>query len=229
MQIGALQKVSLIEFPGKISAIVFTQGCNFRCPYCYNPELVDPELYRECFSEEELFSFLDKRKGRLDAVTITGGEPTIQQDLQEFIKRIREMGYLIKLDTNGSHPDVLKQLTGDGLVDYIAMDVKSPLHKYRTLTKSKIDEDRIRQSIGIIMKSDVPYEFRTTVPKRVLHEDDLLEIGKLLKNAGRYVLQKFIATKTLDKQFLKHEAYSQEEMECFRDRIKKDLPAVRVR
>jgi len=229
MQIGGLQKVSLIEYPGKISAIAFTQGCNFRCPYCHNPELVDPDLYRECLSEEGVFSFLERRKGKLDAVTITGGEPTIQHDLIDFIKCVRKMGYLIKLDTNGSYPDVLEQLISGRLVDYIAMDMKGPLHKYKTVTKSKIDEDKIRQSIGIIMKSAVPYEFRTTIPKRLLHEDDLLEMGKLLRNASRYILQQFIATRTLDKQFLKYEAYSQEEMECFKEKLKKDVPAVRLR
>ena len=139
------------------------------------------------------------------------------------------MGYLIKLDTNGSHPDLLEQLISGRLVDYIAMDIKGPLHMYKTVTKSKIDEDKIRQSIGIIMKSAVPYEFRTTIPKKLLVENDLLEMGKLLRNANRYVLQQFTATTTLDKQFLKHEAYSREEMEYFRDKLKKDVPAVRLR
>jgi len=219
----------LIEYPGKISAIAFTQGCNFRCPYCYNPELVDPDLYRECISEEGVFSFLEKRKGKLDAVTITGGEPTIHHDLIDFIKRVRKIGYLIKVDTNGSCPDVLEQLISGRLVDYLAMDMKGPLHKYKTVTKSKIDEDKIRQSIEMIIKSGLTYEFRTTIPKRLLHEDDLLEMGKLLKNASRYILQQFIPTRTLDKQFLKYEAYSQEEMEYFVEKLKKEVSVVRLR
>jgi pyruvate formate lyase activating enzyme len=229
MLIGGLQKVSLIEYPGKISAIAFTQGCNFRCPYCHNPELVDPELYGDCLPEEAVFSFLEKRKGKLDAVTITGGEPTIQHDLIDFIKCVRKIGYLVKLDTNGSCPHVLEQLVHGRLVDYIAMDMKGPLHKYKIVTKSKIDEDKIKQSIEMIMKSGVPYEFRTTIPKKLLHEDDLLEMGKILRNASCYILQQFIPTKTLDKQFLKYEAYSQEEMESLRDKLKKDVPAVRLR
>ncbi|HEX7535071.1 MAG TPA: anaerobic ribonucleoside-triphosphate reductase activating protein, partial [Syntrophales bacterium] len=143
----------MIEYPGKIGAIAFTQGCNFRCPYCHNPELVDPDLYRECLSEEGVLSFLEKRKGKLDALTITGGEPTIQIDLLDFIKGVRNIGYLIKLDTNGSCPEVLERLISGRLVDYIAMDIKGPLHKYRTVTRSMIDEDKIRQSIEIIMKS----------------------------------------------------------------------------
>ncbi|MGA3208650.1 MAG: anaerobic ribonucleoside-triphosphate reductase activating protein [Syntrophales bacterium] len=229
MKIGGLQKVSLIEYPGKIGAIAFTQGCNFRCPYCYNPELVDPDLYRECLPEEGVLSFLERRKGKLDALTITGGEPTMHHDLIDFIKCVRKIGYLIKLDTNGSCPEVLEQLISGRLVDYVAMDIKGPLRKYKTVTRSKIDEDKIRQSIEVIMKSGMPYEFRTTVPKKLLHEDDLLEMGKLLRNASCYILQQFIPTRTLDKQFLKYEAYSQDEMECFREKLKKDIPAVRLR
>jgi pyruvate formate lyase activating enzyme len=229
MLIGGLQKVSLIEYPGKIGAIAFTQGCNFRCPYCHNPELVDPDLYKECLPEEGVLSFLEKRKGKLDALTITGGEPTIQADLLDFIKCVRNIGYLIKLDTNGSCPEVLERVISGRLVDYIAMDIKGPLHKYRTVTRSKIDEDKIRQSIEIIMKSGMSYEFRTTVPKRLLDVDDLLEMGMLLKNAGCYILQQFVPTRTLDKQFMKCEAYSQEEMESFRDKLKKDVPVVRLR
>ena len=229
MQIGGLQKVSLMEYPGKISAIAFTQGCNFRCPYCHNPELVDPDLYGECLSEEEVVSFLERRKGKLEAVTITGGEPTIYHDLIDFIKCVRKIGYLIKLDTNGSYPEVLEQLIRSRLVDYIAMDMKGPLHKYKMVTKSKIDVDKIRQSIEMIMKSGVPYEFRTTIPKSLLQEDDLLEMGKILRNASCYILQQFVPTKTLDKQFLKHKAYSQEEMENFREKLKKDVPGVRLR
>ena len=219
----------MIEYPGKIGAIAFTQGCNFRCPYCYNPELVDPDLYRECLPEEGVLSFLERRKGKLDALTITGGEPTMHHDLIDFIKCVRKIGYLIKLDTNGSCPEMLEQLISGRLVDYVAMDIKGPLRKYKTVTRSKIDEDKIRQSIEVIMKSGMPYEFRTTVPKKLLHEDDLLEMGKLLRNASCYILQQFIPTRTLDKQFLKYEAYSQDEMECFREKLKKDIPAVRLR
>jgi pyruvate formate lyase activating enzyme len=229
MQIGGLQKVSLNEYPGMISAIAFTQGCNFRCPYCHNPELVDPDLFGDCLPEEGVLSFLERRRGKLDALTISGGEPTIQLDLIDFIKRVRKIGYLIKLDTNGSCPEVLEQLIGGRLLDYIAMDMKGPFQRYRTVTRSKIDEDKIRQSMEIIMKSGKPYEFRTTVPKKLLQEEDLLEMGKLLRNASCYILQQFIPTRTLDKQFQKYEAYSQEEMEYLRDKLKKDVPVVRIR
>lgn len=217
------------EYPGMISAIAFTQGCNFRCPYCHNPELVDPDLFGDCLPEEGVLSFLERRRGKLDALTISGGEPTIQLDLIDFIKRVRKIGYLIKLDTNGSCPEVLEQLIGGRLLDYIAMDMKGPFQRYRTVTRSKIDEDKIRQSMEIIMKSGKPYEFRTTVPKKLLQEEDLLEMGKLLRNASCYILQQFIPTRTLDKQFQKYEAYSQEEMEYLRDKLKKDVPVVRIR
>ena len=219
----------MIEYPGKICAIVFSQGCNFRCPYCYNPELVDPDLYKECLSEDEVFSFLAKRKGKLDAVTITGGEPTIQNELIEFIKRVRKIGYLIKIDTNGSHPEVMEKLISKKLIDYIAMDVKGPLRKYRTITRSQIHEDEIKQCIEIIMESGMPYEFRTTVLKKLLEESDILEIGKLIKNARLYFLQHFIPTRTLDKEFLNYEAYSREEMEYFKGKLMKDVSVVLIR
>jgi pyruvate formate lyase activating enzyme len=229
MKIGGLQKVSLIEYPGKISAIVFTQGCNFRCPYCYNPELVEPGLYKDCLPEDEIFSFLKKRKGKLDAVTITGGEPTIQHDLMEFMWYVKKMGYYIKMDTNGSQPAVIEKLMSRKLLDYIAMDVKGPLAKYRIVTGSNVHEDEIKQSMELIMKSGLPYEFRTTVLKQMLQEDDILEIGKLIKNAGLYILQQFIPARTLDKEFQNYKEYSQEEMKCLRGKLMKDLPVVLVR
>ncbi|HYA13068.1 MAG TPA: anaerobic ribonucleoside-triphosphate reductase activating protein [Syntrophales bacterium] len=229
MKIGGLQKVSLIEYPGKICAIIFSQGCNFRCPYCHNPELVEPDLYKECMPEDEVFSFLAQRKGKLDAITITGGEPTIQHGLVDFIKRVRKIGYLIKIDTNGSRPDVMEKLISGKLVNYITMDVKGPLKKYRMITRSQIHENEIKQSIEMIMKSGMPYEFRTTVLKKLHEETDILEIGKLIKNARLYLLQYFIPTRTLDKEFLNYEAYSREEMEYFKVKLTKDIPAVLIR
>jgi len=219
----------LIEYPGKICAIIFSQGCNFRCPYCHNPELVEPDLYKECMPEDEVFSFLAQRKGKLDAITITGGEPTIQHGLVDFIKRVRKIGYLIKIDTNGSRPDVMEKLISGKLVNYITMDVKGPLKKYRMITRSQIHENEIKQSIEMIMKSGMPYEFRTTVLKKLHEETDILEIGKLIKNARLYLLQYFIPTRTLDKEFLNYEAYSREEMEYFKVKLTKDIPAVLIR
>ena len=142
MNIAGWQKVSLIDYPEKICSILFTQGCNFRCPYCHNPELVEPALFREPLSEKEIFAFLEKRKGKIDAVSITGGEPTIQPDLVEFILPMKDIGYLIKLDTNGSRPDVLGKLISEKLLDYIAMDVKAPLNRYPNIARCPIDLNR---------------------------------------------------------------------------------------
>lgn len=228
MNIGGLQRVSLIEYPGKICAIIFTQGCNFRCPYCHNPELVDPNLYRECLSEEAIFSFLKKRKGRLDAVCITGGEPTIQQDLIAFVKHVKNLGYLVKIDTNGSNPEVLKNIVFGKLVDYIAMDIKAPLNKYKTVTRSEIDEGKIQQSIELVRTSGIPYEFRTTVLKSQLDESDLLDIVKLIENAHLYVLQQFVASKTLDKLYNNEKTYTREELEAMKEKMMKNVYSVKV-
>ncbi|MEN6318735.1 MAG: anaerobic ribonucleoside-triphosphate reductase activating protein [Syntrophaceae bacterium] len=229
MKIGGLQKVSLIEYPGKICAIIFTQGCNFRCPNCYNPELVEPTLYTDCIPEDDVLSFLKMRKGKLDAVTITGGEPTIQDDLIEFIDYVKRIGYSIKLDTNGSHPEVVEKLFRKKLLDYVAMDIKGPLKKYQVVTRSDVNEANIKQSIEMIMKAGIPYEFRTTLVKQLLKEDDILEIGKLIKNACIYILQQFMPLKTLDKEFQEYTEYSREEMESLRGKLLKDVPVVQVR
>jgi len=153
MKIGGLQKFSLLDYPGKISAVIFTQGCNFRCAYCHNPELVDPERFQACIPEEEVFAYLKKRRGLLEAVTVTGGEPTIQKGLIPFIRRIKAMGYLVKLDTNGSMPEVLEELIRQKLIDYIAMDIKAPLEKYEDVIGVPVNWEIIRQSIDVIKES----------------------------------------------------------------------------
>ena len=229
MKIGGLQKFSLIDYPGKICAIVFTQGCNFRCPYCHNPELSNPEFYEECVPEKEIFAFLEKRKGKLDAVSITGGEPTVQPDLIAFIRSIKNRGYLVKIDTNGTNPEVLRKLIEGKLIDYIAMDVKAPPEKYWEVTKSKINIEIIEQSIKIIKKSDIQHEFRTTVVKSQLNEDDLLSIARLIRKAPLYVLQKFIPTKTIDPTFMSETTYSDDEFDQFREKIGKHVQSVLVR
>ena len=229
MKIGGLQKFSLIDYPEKICAIVFTQGCNFRCPYCHNPELSNPDLYENCIPEEEIFSFLEKRKGKLDAVSITGGEPTLQPDLVDFIKKIKAMGYFVKIDSNGSHPEVLKTLIEDKLIDYLAVDVKAPPEKYRKITRAKTNPDLIKQSIDLIKKSNIPHEFRTTVVKSQLNENDLITISKLVKNAELYVLQKFVPSKTMDPKFMNKETYSDEEFDKIKKKIEKNVRSVVVR
>lgn len=221
MHIGGFQRFSLIEYPTKISAIVFTQGCNFRCPYCHNPELVDPRFFEQPIAEEAVFSFLEKRKGKIDAISITGGEPTLQEDLTEFIRRIKSMGYLVKLDTNGSNPEVLEQIIGEGLVDYIAMDIKAPLSRYREVVEREIDGEIIRKSIDIIASSGVSYEFRTTLVKPLLSKQDILDIGKTIKGIRNYILQRFVPSKTLANGTLKLSPFPMAEMELLREELRR--------
>lgn len=220
MIIGGFQRFSLIDYPGKICAIVFTQGCNLRCPYCQNPELIDFKRAVGFIPEEEIFSFLKKRKGKLDAVEITGGEPTLQPDLLEFLKKIKNMGYLIKLDSNGTHPEILEQIIYRNLVDYFAMDIKAPLEKYEGVVNAKVDTDKIKYSIGLIKNSSVDYEFRTTVVKSLLSEEDIIEIGKLIKGVNLYILQKFVPSKPLNPKFLNEDTYSDVEFEKIGEELK---------
>lgn len=217
MLIGGFQKSSLVDYPGKICAIIFTQGCGCKCGYCHNPELVDPEKFTEPIPEEEILSFLKTRQGKLDAVEITGGEPTLQTNLIEFIQKIKELGFLVKLDSNGSRPEILQKIADLKLADYFAMDVKAPLERYREITNSEIDPDNIKKSIGIIMNSGADYEFRTTIVKGQLRKDDFVEIGKLIKGAKLYFLQKFVPSKTNDPEFLKKGTYNDEEFAEFQE------------
>jgi len=222
MKIGGFQKFSLIDYPGKISAIIFTQGCNFRCPYCHNPELADPKLFTDTLDEDSILSFLRKRVGKLDGVVITGGEPLLQHDLIEFIERIKEMGYLVKLDTNGSYPEILERLLAKNLIDYIAMDIKAPLEKYPYVVQTDVCTEKIMESITIILNSNIDYEFRTTVVKDLLTEDDLICIAKLIRGAKKYVLQKFVMSKILDKSFASNvKCFSEDELKIIKEKVKK--------
>jgi len=167
MIIGGFQKFSLLDYPDKISAIIFTQGCNFRCSYCHNNQLLDKEPSASTINPQEIWDFLNKRWKQIDAVVITGGEPTIQPDLIEFMQKIKNSGFLIKLDTNGSNPEVIEEVIKLKLADYIAMDIKAPLEKYQDITNSAVDTEKIQESINIIKNSDIEYEFRTTILKTI--------------------------------------------------------------
>ncbi len=177
MKLGGLVKFTLIDFPGTPAAIVFTQGCNFRCRYCHNPELVYPHLFEEPMPEEEVFSFLKRRQGTLEGVVVSGGEPTLQDDLVRFMADIKALGYKIKLDTNGTRPEVLKELIDKKLVDFIAMDLKAPLDKYAAITGVEANSTVLRQSMDLIIKSGLGYQFRTTYDKEVLTDDDIAAIS----------------------------------------------------
>jgi pyruvate formate lyase activating enzyme len=229
MKIGGLQKVSLIDYPGRMSAVVFTQGCNFRCPYCHNPELVDPALYREPIPEEDVLSFLERRRGRLDAVTITGGEPTLQKGLLSFLQRIKEMGFLSKVDTNGSYPSVLAEILDKGLADYLAMDVKGPLARYEEIINARVDAADITKSIALITGSGVAFEFRTTLAAPLLTGDDVLETAGMIPAAGRYVLQRFVPSKLLDDRFRDAVPFSDDVIHNLKSRLEKRLFRITIR
>lgn len=214
-KLAGLQKTTFIDYPEKIACIVFTQGCNFRCGYCHNPELFENK--EPVLSVPAFFEFLNKRKGKLDGVVITGGEPTLHgKDLIEFIKEVKSFGFLVKLDTNGTHPDVLQELLNENLLDYIAMDIKAPLAKYKTITQTDIDTKIIKTSIDMIMNCGVDYEFRTTIVKSQLSVEDLRQIGELIQGAKRYYMQKFLATKILDETLMSEESYTDEEFKNLR-------------
>lgn len=228
MRIGGFQKFSLIDYPGKICAIIFTQGCNFRCPYCHNPELVLPEKFTELIPEEQVFSFLESRRGKLEAVEFTGGEPTLQPDLIDVIQKIKKMGFLVKLDSNGSNPDILQKIADLDIVDYFAMDIKAPLEKYQEITRSDIGSEKIAQSVKIIMNSGKAYEFRTTVVKPLLVKEDFDKIGKLIQGAEFYVFQKFENKKVLSPSLPLAE-YPPEELQDFCATMKKYVQKCVVR
>lgn len=204
MLIGGLQKLTLIDYPGKIAATVFTIGCNFRCPFCHNPELVFSNFggVRGSFSEREFFEFLKKRQGKLEGICITGGEPTIQKDLLSFISKIKELNFLVKLDTNGSRPDVLKKALDKNLIDFVAMDIKNCLEKYNQTNGIETDLNRVKLSVELIKNSKKPYEFRTTVVPDLHKPEDFDKIGMWLKNSETYALQEFRNEgKILDENF----------------------------
>ncbi len=191
MKIKGLQKLTLLDYPGRLAATIFLGGCNFRCPFCHNASLVVRPDERE-ISEDELFAFLESRRGKLSGVCVTGGEPTLNPELPTFINKIRALGYSVKLDTNGSNPDMLASLIADGLVDYVAMDIKSSPERYAAVSGVRdLDLSSIRRSVEILLRGEVEYEFRTTVVRELHSVADLVAIGEWIKGARAYFLQPF--------------------------------------
>jgi pyruvate formate lyase activating enzyme len=191
MRIGGFQKFSLIDYPGKVAAVVFTQGCNFRCGYCHNPQLVLPERYCPAVNEEEILTFLRRRSNRLQGVVVTGGEPTIHGDLDAFLKRLKDLEYSVKLDTNGSRPDVVRSLLERNLVDYIAMDVKAPPEKYREVIGVRMSVALMEECIRVIKASGINHHFRTTVLRQISSVEDRVRILELTEGS-RHVWQSFV-------------------------------------
>lgn len=228
MIFGGFEKCTLVDYPGKVACMVYTIGCNFRCPYCHNPELID-ETVEVTLSEATILDFLDTRRELLDGVVITGGEPTMHEELPVFMRRIKDKGFLVKLDTNGTNPKMLQQVIDEGLVDYIAMDIKSPLETYSQTVARPVDVESIRESIRILLSSPVPYEFRTTVVKSLLSPEDLKRIGEAIRGAKNYYLQKFVPTKILNPQFKRKVTYTDEEFEEFRSMMSNYVETCNIR
>jgi pyruvate formate lyase activating enzyme len=222
MDFGGFQKVTLVDYPQKIAATLFTIGCNFSCPYCQNPELVLKDLIEEQpkISEKEVLIFLKERTGLLEGVCVTGGEPLLHfQELKKFLKKVKKLGYLVKLDHNGSLPEKMEILIKEGLVDYIALDVKAPKEKYNFLTSIKDIWQKVDKSIKILKESKINYEFRTTLAP-FLDEKDILKIVDWIKPARAYYLQRFQSKKVLDKNLLNKEGLKEEEVEKIIQTIK---------
>lgn len=213
MIIGGLQKTSLIDFPGKVSCVCFVSGCNFRCPYCHNPDLVN-HPGKALMHEKDFFAFLRERRGFLDGVVISGGEPTLQKDLLAFVSRIKKEGYAVKLDTNGSHPRMIRGLVGKGVLDYIAMDIKTDPSFYPLYMQREVDPEHILASIKLIMASGIPYEFRTTCVRPIVNAGTIETISRLIQGASLYILQQFRAVSILHPDFFENceAGYDQEEM-----------------
>jgi pyruvate formate lyase activating enzyme len=227
--IKGFQKVSLIEYPGKIVSIVFVGKCNFRCPFCYNVDLVKDYKKLPTISEDYVVDFMSRRKGLLDGVTITGGEPTIYPDLPQFARRMKEMGFLVMIETNGSNPSMIKELVEKKLIDYIAMDIKAPLEKYEKAAGVNVNKKDIQESIDIIQNSGIEYEFRTTVVPKLFDRKDAIAIGEWLKDSEKYFLQQFKSEKTLDKSFEKMKSYPPEKLKRFAELMNPYFKFVGVR
>lgn len=250
MEIGGLQKTTLIDYPGKIACTVFTVGCNFRCPFCYSSELVLPEKtkFQPRISEESFFAFLEERRGLLEGVVLCGGEPTIHPDLPSFAERIKKMDYLVKLDTNGSNPDKLEELINDKLIDYVAMDIKAPLdfgfqspilnfqtnppskNNYEEMTGGMADLENIRKSISILQQGKIGYEFRTTVSPG-LKKEDILKMADYIRNENAsYFLQEFKGNKdVIDPRILNLPTLKEKDLKKIANEIKHGFKDCQVR
>ena len=219
--------MTLLDFPGHVACTVFTGGCDFRCPFCHNFELVDGSA-PPVMEDEELIAFLEKRKGLLDGVAFTGGEPCLQKNLPDLMRRVKSMGYAVKLDTNGNHPEMLRRMMEEGLVDYVAMDIKNSPEKYAmTAGLEKLDLSAVKESARLLMEGNVNYEFRTTVVAEFHEEEDFVVIGEWLKGAKAYYLQSFTDRDSVP--FGNLHAPSREEIYTFCRTMQRNIPNTHVR
>lgn len=226
MIIKGIQKLTLLDFPGRVACTVFTAGCNFRCPFCHNASLVlggsDGFI-----NENEIFAFLEARRGRLSGICISGGEPTLQPDLARFIRRVKELGYAVKLDTNGYRPEVLRELLSEGLLDYVAMDIKSSRERYSAVAGVEVDVSKIEESAALLMSSGVPYEFRTTVVRELHSAEDFPEIGNWLSGAENFYLQSFVDSGDVISDGLN--GYDKKDLQELLNLLKVKIPSAKIR
>lgn len=228
MNFSGFQKLTLLDFPGHVACTLFSKGCNFRCPYCHNALLVTGEECGDEFSGEEILSYLKKRKGILDGVCFTGGEPLIQKELPDFIRKVKELEFLVKLDTNGSFPERLKELVNEGLIDYVAMDIKNSLARYgETIDIKNFSTEKIEESIDFLIGGSVDFEFRTTVVEEYHTIQDIEEIAERIKGARKYFLQNFVDSGSLIGENL--HAVSRETLVKMQEIAKKHLKNVEIR
>lgn len=228
MVIQGLQKLTLLDYPGKVACTIFTAGCNFRCPFCHNASLVINTYNNRTIPNDEIFAFLKKRQGILDGVCVTGGEPLIQSGIEEFLAKIKEMGFQVKLDTNGSFPDKLKKLVEEGLADYVAMDIKNSQESYgKTIGIEGYDLKNINRSVDYLLSGVVSYEFRTTVVRQFHQRTDFESIAKWIKGADKYYLQQFVDSGDLISQGLS--GYNKDIMEQALSIVKMEVPNAQIR
>jgi len=228
VEIKGLEKFAPLDFPGHISATVFLGGCNFRCPFCHNADLVLRPEALDTMPLDYFITFLDSRRDWLEAVCVSGGEPLLQEDLEVLLRVIKDRNMLVKLDTNGSLPERLRELIGAKVVDNIAMDIKAPLSRYKQVTRSEVSEDDIVRSIELVRGSGLPYTFRTTVVPGLIGEKDLLEIAQMLHRAKRFQIQQFSRRNPVDKMFAQIDPYPEEEIHRLAGLVKPYFDEVRI-
>ena len=223
MNFRGMAKFSLVDYPGKISCVLFTGGCNFKCPYCHNPYLVIYEVTQPKISEKEIFSFLESRVGKLDGVVISGGEPTLRNGIAKFAEKVKNMGFLVKLDTNASFPNKVIELLENGLIDMLGIDYKAPSAKYAEVAGAKINNlpDHVSKLISYAMNNNIPCDIRTTVHKRYLSENDLktmrCELNEM--NVNKWCLQQFNKVEVIDESLLKESTYTDNELQTIADEL----------
>lgn len=233
MIISAVQKLTLLDFPNHTACIVFTPGCNFRCGYCHNPEFVLPEMITEIkesfIDEQTFFSFLHTRKTKIEGVVVTGGEPTMMGDLPVFLQKIKDLGFLVKLDTNGNNPEILQKILEQKLVDYVAMDVKTSLGEYKKLVGERANETNLARSIDLIKSQTPDYEFRSTLMKEIHTPEILASMAELLSGSTKLFLQNFRPAITLNPLFATFHPFSEHEMNDIMKMFQKNISHVEVR